>query len=115
MIAYSPPSAAKTIPIVDLAVSFAPSREERKKVAWDIHKACRDTGFFYIANHRVPQALIDAQFDAAHRFYALPEEKKLAIHMKNSPSTAGYEPIGGQILDSQDAGAEKAPPDLKES
>ena len=52
---------------------------------------------------------------SARRFYELPLERKLAIHMKNSPSTAGYEPIGGQILDSQDANAEKAPPDLKES
>jgi isopenicillin N synthase-like dioxygenase len=45
----------------------------------------------------------------------LPLERKLALHMKNAPSTAGYEPIGGQVLDSQDAAAEKAPPDLKES
>jgi isopenicillin N synthase-like dioxygenase len=34
--------------------------------------------------------------------------------MKQSPSTAGYEPMGTQVLDSQDANAEKAPPDLKE-
>jgi isopenicillin N synthase-like dioxygenase len=35
--------------------------------------------------------------------------------MSKSPATAGYEPIGGQRLDSQDANAEIAPPDLKES
>ena len=106
MIAYKPPSAAKSIPVIDLQGS---------KVPWEMHKACRETGFFYVANHGVPQALIDAQFECARRFYALPLEKKLAIHMKNSASTAGYEPIGGQILDSKDANAEKAPPDLKES
>ena len=96
MIVYTPPSVAKTIPVVDLAGS---------KAASEIHKACREIGFFYISNHRVPQALIDAQFEAARRFYALPAEQKLALHMKNSPSTAGYEPIGGQTLDSQDAKA----------
>ena len=106
MIAYTPPRAAKSIPVIDLSSGNA---------AWDIHKACRDTGFFYVSNHGVPQALIDAQFEYARRFFALPLEQKLALHMKNSPSTAGYEPIGGQILDSQDADAEKAPPDLKES
>jgi isopenicillin N synthase-like dioxygenase len=106
MIVYTPAQPAKTIPVVDLLGS---------KAAWEVHKACREIGFFYVANHGVPQALIDAQFDCSRRFYALPAEQKLAIHMKKSPSTAGYEPVGGQILDSQDPTAEKAPPDLKES
>ena len=106
MITYTPPSAAKIIPVIDL---------QGENVPWEIHKACRETGFFYVANHRVPQPMIDAQFECARRFFALPLEKKLAIHMKNSASTAGYEPIGGQILDSQDAASAKAPPDLKES
>src|SRR5207237_1911209 len=92
--AYQPRAAAKVIPVVDLAGG---------KAAWEIHKACREIGFFYISNHGVPQALIDAQFAAARRFYALPAEQKLALHMKHSPSTAGYEPIGGQTLDSQAA------------
>jgi len=115
MIVYTPPRPPKTIPVVDLAGSFSARLADRKQVAWEIHKACRETGFFYVANHRVPQGLIDAQFDCARRFFALPLERKLALHMKNSPSTAGYEPIGGQVLDSQDAASEKAPPDLKES
>lgn len=115
MIIYKPPSAPKTIPVVDFAGSFSPRLEERKKVAWEIHKACRETGFFYVGGHRVPQQLIDAQFECARRFFALPMEQKLRLHMKKSLSTAGYEPIGGQILDSQDASSEKAPPDLKES
>ena len=115
MIAYTPPRAATAIPVIDLAGSFSSRREERKEVAWEIHKACRETGFFYVAGHRVPQALIEAQFECARWLFALPLEQKMAIHMKNSPSTAGYEPIGGQILDSQDAASEKAPPDLKES
>jgi isopenicillin N synthase-like dioxygenase len=106
MIVYTPPASAKTIPVVDLLGEDVPG---------EIHKACRETGFFYVANHGVPQALIDAQFEFARRFFALPAERKLALHMKNSASTAGYEPIGGQILDSQDAASEKAPPDLKES
>jgi isopenicillin N synthase-like dioxygenase len=115
VIAYRPPSAAKVIPMVDFAGSFSPRADDRRKVAWEVHKACRETGFFYVSNHRVPQALIDAQLDCARRLFALPLERKMALHMKQSASTAGYEPIGGQILDSQDAGAEKAPPDLKES
>jgi isopenicillin N synthase-like dioxygenase len=106
MIVYTPPRAAKSIPVIDLAAARVPD---------EIGRACRDTGFFYVANHGVPQALIDAQFDHARRFFELPLEQKLALHMRNSAATAGYEPIEGQVLDSQDAGAEKAPPDLKES
>ena len=106
MIVYTPPRVARSIPVVDLQGPDVPA---------EIHKACRQTGFFYVANHGVPQSLIDAQFETARRFFTLPAEKKMALHMKNSPSTAGYEPIGGQILDSQDAASEKAPPDLKES
>ena len=106
MIAYTPPRVAKAIPVIDFAGKGVPQA---------IHRACREIGFFYVANHGVSRALIEAQFDWARRFFALPLEKKLTLHMKNSAATAGYEPIGGQILDSQDAAAEKAPPDLKES
>ena len=106
MIAYSPPRVADRIAVIDFAGRDVPR---------EVHKACREIGFFYIANHGVPQTLIDAQFEYARRFYALPFEAKMRLHMKRSPSTAGYEPIGGQTLDSQDASAEKAPPDLKES
>ena len=106
MIVYTPPRVAKSIPVVDLTGARVPD---------EIGRACRDTGFFYVANHGVPQALVDAQFEYARRFFALPLERKLALHMKNSAATAGYEPIEGQVLDSQDASAEKAPPDLKES
>ena len=115
MIAYTPPRAAIAIPVIDLAGSFSARREEREHVAAQIRAACLDTGFFYVANHRVPQALVEAQFECARRLFALPLEVKLGLHMKNSPSTSGYEPVGGQVLDSQDAAAEKAPPDLKES
>jgi isopenicillin N synthase-like dioxygenase len=115
VIIYSPPRAATSIPVVDFSGSFSPHLEDRKSIAWEIHKACRETGFFYIANHRVPRNLIESQFDHAQRFFALPLERKLALHMSKSPSAAGYEPIEGQILASQDDSAEKAPPDLKES
>jgi isopenicillin N synthase-like dioxygenase len=114
MILYTPPGPPKTIPVVDLSGSFSPDASDRQKVAWEIHKACRDTGFFYVSNHGIPQALVDAQFECSRRFFALPLEERLALHMKKSPSTAGYEPHGGQTLDSQDPDSEKAPPDLKE-
>jgi len=67
MIVYTPPAPAKTIPVVDFLGNDVPR---------EIHQACRETGFFYVANHGVPQSLIDAQFSEARRFFALPLERK---------------------------------------
>jgi isopenicillin N synthase-like dioxygenase len=115
MIIYTPPRPATSIPVIDLTDSFSFLPSERERVATRIHCACRENGFFYVTNHRVPQALTDGQFVWAKRFFDLPLDMKLDLHMKKSPSTAGYEPIGGQQLDSQDTNAESAPPDLKEA
>lgn len=109
MLIYAPPQRPKSIPVVDLSGADATA------AASAIHRACRETGFFYVGNHGIAPALIEAQFGWARRFFDLPAAEKMALHMKQSPSTAGYEPIGGQRLDSQDANAEVAPADLKES
>jgi isopenicillin N synthase-like dioxygenase len=105
---YTPPEVPVSIPAVDLETS-------QEAAAMAIHRACRETGFFYIVNHGVPSGLVAAQFDWAKRFFGLPLAEKQALHMTKSPSAAGYEPIGGQRLDSQDANADAAPPDLKEA
>jgi isopenicillin N synthase-like dioxygenase len=104
---YTPPANLASIPVINLDTS-------QKAAAMAIHRACRETGFFYIANHGVPAGLVEAQFGWAKRFFGLPLAEKQALHMTKSPSAAGYEPIGGQRLDSQEAGADAAPPDLKE-
>lgn len=108
MIIYTPPKPATSIPVIDLGL-------EPGAIARQVHRACRQTGFFYVANHGVPADLVAGQFAAARAFFDLPLDAKTALHMKRSPSTAGYEPIGGQQLDSQDATTDAAPPDLKES
>eukprot|EP01037_Dinobryon_pediforme_P026184 gene26184-28619_t len=115
MILYEPPKPATSIPVIDLTASYEGSAADRKALAREVHVACRETGFFYVSHHRVPRQLVTAQFAAARASVDVPLEAKLALHMKSSPKTAGYEPIGGQILDSQDADAELAPSDLKES
>jgi len=115
MLIYTPPQRAKAIPVVDVSATFAPGAGGRREAAAAIHRACRETGFFYVSGHRVAETLIEDQFRWAQQFFDLPLADKLALDMKRSPTTAGYEPFGGQRLDSQDANAEVAPPDLKES
>src|ERR1700744_3389700 len=115
MILYTPPKPAENIPVVDISGSFSGDREQRKAIAWEIHKACRETGFFYISGHGVAPELIEAQFEWTKKLFALPLAQKEALHMKKSPPAGGYEPIGGQVLDSQDETAPAAPPDVKEA
>ncbi|MDB5395661.1 MAG: penicillin synthase [Rhodospirillales bacterium] len=109
MIIYTPPKPADSIPLINLADSFSPDLEKRKAVAWEIHKACRDIGFFYVENHGVPDALLVGQFDFVRRFFALPMETKEAVGLKDSAWLRGYEAMKRQTLDLG------SPPDLKES
>lgn len=111
MIAYRPPQVVRSIPVIDLAPALggSPGAEGRAAVARQIHEACVGTGFFLVANHGIAADLVAAQFAWSRRFFDLPLAERLALHMVHSPTRAGYEPVGGQTLDSD------TPPDLKES
>lgn len=105
---YTPPQQADRIPVIDLSGNDRDAAE-------GIGRACREIGFFYVAGHGIPGELVERQFAAAARVFAVSDAEKQALHMRNSLSSAGFEPIGGQILDSQDGDGTGAPPDLKES
>ena len=115
MLIYSPPTTLESVPVIDLDGGPEATNAQKMRIASDIHDACRNIGFFYIENHGIGDSLIADQFAWTRRFFDLPLDRKMAIHMRNSPTTAGYEPLAEQQLDSQDPSAENAPPDLKES
>jgi isopenicillin N synthase-like dioxygenase len=98
----------ETIPIIDMAPLF--DRGEpvaRGAVARDIARACRDTGFFYVAGHRIPPELIKALDAASRRFFALAEADKLEIEMAHGGKAwRGFFPVGGELTSGR--------PDLKE-
>jgi isopenicillin N synthase-like dioxygenase len=97
--------ATSAIPVIDLANSFLDSLEAKKKVAREIKHACRDTGFFYVSNHGVPQPTINAMLDVSKKFFAKPAEEKMPLL---GTGGYGYDPPQLQVLDSS------ALPDLKE-
>jgi isopenicillin N synthase-like dioxygenase len=105
---YTPPKVQTRIPIVDLAASFDGSAAGRTAVAEEIHKAARETGFFYVANHGIDRRLVDGAFAAGSRFFDLSLERKLALQI-SPDSPRGYDRLGGQMLD------KGSPGDLKES
>jgi isopenicillin N synthase-like dioxygenase len=87
------------VPVVDFAPFLAGAAAERKRVALEIGRACRDIGFFYIVHHGVPEALIDRVFGEAKRFFALPTERKREIAIEKSPCHRGWFALGGENLD----------------
>jgi isopenicillin N synthase-like dioxygenase len=95
-------------PIISLAGMGSGQPAARAAVAVALRAACLDKGFFYVVDHGVPPALIQAVFDQARAFFALPMPAKLAVDIARSPCNRGYEPLRAQVLE---AGA---PPDLKE-
>jgi isopenicillin N synthase-like dioxygenase len=108
MIVYEPPEKISKIPIVDFAGAYSPEVADREAVAAAIHRACRETGFFYVVNHGVPEAVIERQFAFSRAFFALPLREKLKIDIRNTTNMRGYESMQAQTLD------QGSPPDLKE-
>ncbi|WP_300074434.1 2-oxoglutarate and iron-dependent oxygenase domain-containing protein [uncultured Ruegeria sp.] len=108
IIPYTSPKPALTVPLIDLGPAFSNDVEGKKKVVQKIHKACVDSGFFYVKNHGVPQEAMDQQLRLASQFFDLPLDEKLALRCTKDNQTRGYEPLGAQKLDVASL------PDLKE-
>jgi isopenicillin N synthase-like dioxygenase len=98
-----------SIPLIDLRPSYSSNPEAVAGVAEQIHRAARETGFFYVKNHGVDRAIVDAAFAAQRRFFEQSVEKKLEVMREQWPVPRGYEPLLHQRLD------EGSPADLKES
>jgi len=97
------------LPLIDIAPWFVGGRAARARVADDVFAACRDVGFLYISGHGIDPAIVDAVFDAARRFFALPDAEKLAVHYDLGGRRRGYLPL---LAESSDPAARG---DLKEA
>ncbi|WP_440071983.1 isopenicillin N synthase family dioxygenase [Streptosporangium sp. OZ121] len=96
------------LPVIDVsALVRGGSQAERERVAREIERACRDTGFFYVSGHGVPPSLLDRLDTAARRFFSLPPEVKAEISMeRGGRAWRGFFPVGGELTSGR--------PDLKE-
>jgi isopenicillin N synthase-like dioxygenase len=85
--------ASETLPTLDFR-RFDAGVTERASFLADLRSAARGPGFFYLTGHGVEPDLIDQVLKLSRRFFALPDEDKLAIEMVNSPHFRGYNRAG---------------------
>jgi len=94
-----------TVPTVDLGA-------DRAVMAREIDEACRDVGFFQVVGHGIAPHVADAAWDAAHEFFGLPLDDKLAVAIP-AGDAYGYGPFKVERLAASLGAA--TPPDLKET
>lgn len=97
------------IPVIDLGRVDSASPVERQQLADDVRRACTEVGFFYISNHGLPAAALDALLTASHAFFAQPLERKAEIDIAHSSFNRGYIPLYGEKNNEHAAG------DIKET
>lgn len=109
MIPYHPPKPLKKIPLIDFSPAYSTDAGERAKLAAALRDACTNVGFFYLANHGIPESMLEEQLRWADRVFSLPAEELERVSVAHSKCLHGYVGIGAQALDSD------TPADLKES
>ena len=98
-------ASATEMPILDLGDWLAGG--PIAPLAAQFKAACTNTGFFYVRNHGVPRAAVDAVFDATRRYFSLSAQERLKDKI-DERFRRGFMPYGV----TQHPGHK---PDLKES
>lgn len=91
----------KPIPVIDLAPWFAGSPRQRLELCGEIGRVGHRTGFFYIVNHGVPDALTAEYLAALKAFFALPRAAKESIDKRHSPQFRGWEAFGSELTNNR--------------
>jgi isopenicillin N synthase-like dioxygenase len=89
--------ASRAIPVIDFGPAFRGEPGGLAAVATEVRRASEAVGFFYLAGHGVPAAVIDAAFAASREFHALPpaEKARLALNENNIGYLAPNQSIQG--------------------
>ncbi|MDB5080435.1 MAG: 2-oxobutyrate oxidase [Chloroflexi bacterium] len=81
------------LPVLDITRLEA-GPDERAAFLDELRRTTHDLGFFYLTGHGIDPDLIRRMLALSRRFFALPEQDKLAIEMVNSPHFRGYTRVG---------------------
>ena len=85
-----------SLPILDMS-QFDSSDAAAAEFRTQLRQVTHDVGFFYLVGHGISDELIAEVLDVSRRFFALPEEAKLAIENTNSPQFRGYTRVGKEL------------------
>ena len=100
------------IPVLDIAPYLAGAPGALETLAAHVARSCEDTGFLVLSGHGIDPALPAACFEATARFFALPDDEKLAL--KVGALNIGFLPTGAQVIRTSRV-AEVKKPNLNES
>ena len=93
----------KELPVIDIS-PLRSGGEGADAVASAIDEACRDVGFFCIAEHGASLDVLSSLDEAARRFFALPEAEKAEIAMARAGAAwRGWFPLGGELTSGRTA------------
>lgn len=95
------------VPVIDIGPLRERSDGGLNRVAHEVGAAARGIGFFAVANHGVPEPVVDAMYAAARAFFALPFETKNTLSIEHSPQYLGYARAELERLDPARAGDAK--------
>ncbi|MEA9979367.1 MULTISPECIES: isopenicillin N synthase family dioxygenase [unclassified Pseudomonas] len=99
-------TSSTNLPLIDMSGVREGDQASIQRAGDAIRQACCDTGFFYIVNHGVPQAVIDRAMAAAAQFFAYSAETKRQVAVNKRHR--GWHALGGALM------YEATKPDLKE-
>ncbi len=81
-----------TLPVIDL------HHPDRAVVATQLHQACCEHGFFYLAGHGIDETLQARLETVSRQFFAQPAAAKMQIAMaRGGKAWRGYFPVGGEL------------------
>lgn len=89
-------TASANLPLIDMTGVRDGDPASIQRVGEAIRRACSETGFFYIVNHGVPQAVIDRAMAAAKTFFAQPTEVKRQVAVNKRHR--GWHALGGALM-----------------
>ncbi len=78
------------IPVLDLGPFLAGEAGAAERLAEELRYAQENIGFYFVKNHGVPMDLIHRGYAELERFFALPDEEKLAL--RATATRPGYVP-----------------------
>jgi isopenicillin N synthase-like dioxygenase len=85
------------IPVIDW--SRFTSGDDPAGVVADLGQACRETGFFVIKGHGIPDDMITNVFAMADKFFALSIPEKEEVAISKNPHNRGWAQLGSEALD----------------